>query len=86
MIDLYQATREELIGMVVAQRLAYDDLERRCAELTQQVEHLQATVALLTEQVGRVQGGPGERPGVVRLGLRKRPAGDAHDLLETPER
>lgn len=63
MMDLYHATREELIAMLVAQRGENATLQQRCVDLTQQVGELVATVALLTEQLGLVQDGPPEGGG-----------------------
>lgn len=62
-MDLYHATRNALITMVVEQRAENAALVQRCVDLTQQVEQLGATVALLTEQLGGLQGDRGDGAG-----------------------
>lgn len=63
MVDLYHATREELIRMVVAQRMAHEDLERRCADQARQLDELRAMVAKLTAQLGAATSERGDAGG-----------------------
>lgn len=60
MIDLYHATRGELIRVVVAQRAVIEDLERQCADLSRQLAELRAVVAQLTVQLGAMTSDSGE--------------------------
>ncbi len=62
MVDLYHATRDELISLVVAQRAAHDDLERRCAVQARRITELQATIAELTMQLGVQRTGSADVP------------------------
>lgn len=52
MLDLYGATRDELIALVVAQRTALADRDARVATLEAEVAALHATVAHLSARVG----------------------------------
>ncbi len=52
MLDLYQATRDELIRIILAQQEEVAERDRRLAALERQVADAQATIARLTEQLG----------------------------------
>lgn len=85
MLDLYRATREELIAAVMELRAENAALAQRCVDLAQTVAELQAIVAQLTEQLGQMQndpekggggttGMPGIKPrqAVERVGVQRR--------------
>jgi hypothetical protein len=63
MLDLYQATRDELIGSILGQRETIAAQERRLAVQQQELDELRQTVATLTEQVGRLLAQLGEGSG-----------------------
>jgi transposase len=52
MLDLFRASRDDLIRLVVAQREALADGERRLATLEAEVASLRATIARLTVRLG----------------------------------
>lgn len=52
MLDLYQATRDELIRIILAQQEELADRDRRLAALERQVTDAQATIVRLTAQLG----------------------------------
>ncbi len=51
-LDLYRASRDDLVGLVVAQREQIRDLERRLAWQAEEMATLRASVADLTARVG----------------------------------
>lgn len=67
MIDLYRASRDDLIALVLAQREALADRDRRVAALETEVATLRAAVAQVTARVGELlaAAGPDEEPGGV---------------------
>src|SRR5579884_800607 len=60
MLDLYQASREDLIRLVVAQREALADRDRRLAALEAEVATQRVALARLTERLGEALGGAGD--------------------------
>lgn len=54
MIDLYHATRDELIRLYLAERDVRQELEARVARQDQEIAQLRQAVALLTEQLGQL--------------------------------
>ncbi|MGH2557672.1 MAG: hypothetical protein ACRDJH_01300, partial [Thermomicrobiales bacterium] len=52
MLDLFHASREELIDLLLAERDRTADLERQLARQREELAALRATIAQLTERVG----------------------------------
>lgn len=75
-LDLYRATRDALVGLVLAQRARIADLERRLAWQAEELAAQRAAVAELTARVGELlaaaepeagpDAGPAEPPGPPR--------------------
>ncbi|MGH2616077.1 MAG: hypothetical protein ACRDJC_12615, partial [Thermomicrobiales bacterium] len=67
-LDLYRASREELIALVVRQREQIADLERQAATLQAELVTQRAAVVQLQERVGRrlavLEGPDGDDPPV----------------------
>lgn len=55
MLDLYHATRKELIALLLAERDAKDDLTRQLARVHTTLATQQTVISQLTEQVGQLQ-------------------------------
>jgi len=63
MLDLYGATGDELIVLVMAQQTALADRDRRVAAMEAEIAALHATVAQLNARIGDLVGaGSGEPP------------------------
>jgi hypothetical protein len=71
-LDVYRASREELVALVVRQREQIADLEREQRQLRAEVAAQQATVVQLHERVGRL------------LAALDRPDGDDHEPPARP--
>ena len=52
MIDLFPATRDDLIRLYLAEREARQELDRRAARQAQEIAELRQAVAMLTERIG----------------------------------
>jgi hypothetical protein len=61
MLDLYRARREDLVEVVVAQREALADRDRRVAALEAELATRRATIAELTARVGELVTAPNPR-------------------------
>ena len=65
-LDLYRASREELIALVLRQREQITDLEQRVARHEAELATLRATLSQLSERVGvllaAVEPTPGDAP------------------------
>jgi uncharacterized coiled-coil protein SlyX len=55
-LDLYHATRDDLIRIILDQRETIADQERRIAAQARELDALRAMVAQLTTQIGALQG------------------------------
>jgi len=62
MLDLYHATRDDLIRLYLAERDARQDLDRRAERQAQEIAELRQAVALLTERIGTLTTSPDEGP------------------------
>jgi len=63
MLDLFHASRDDLIIMVRGQRDRIADLERLLAHQAEELAALRATIAQLSARVGEVLAGPDAEPG-----------------------
>src|ERR687896_506308 len=77
MLDLYGASRDELVALVLALREQNADLARRLAEQQAEVATLRAAIADLTARVGEALGAAGH--GAHAAGARLRPPPDGAD-------
>ena len=88
MLDLYRATRDELIRLTLAQQDVIAEQERRLTALEAQLSETQATIARLTAQLGALVATDDEAPtspSVSRAWTRAKPRRSASASSNRPQ-
>lgn len=86
MLDLYRATRDELIRLTLAQQDVIAEQERRLTALEAQLSETQATIARLTAQLGALVATDDEAPTSPPTGMPGLKATEAPERAARPRR